>query len=182
MKPENDLLAEHLWQHRGQERPAFAAEPGKGQESVWDYPRPPILVEDSRLVEVRMDKVVIARTVRSVRVLETASPPSFYLPHEDVRVDLLQPARGHSFCEWKGQADYFDINSGDEMIERSAWSYRRPPDVYARIAGYISFYPGSIACYVDGKRVLPQTGGFYGGWVTDEIVGPFKGEPGTGGW
>ena len=181
-QPEANLLAGHLWQHRGQARPAFAAESGKGQESVWDYPRPPVLVEDSRLVEVRIDERLIARTTRALRVLETASPPTFYLPRDDVRMDLLQPASGHSFCEWKGQASYFDLRSGNAMIARAAWSYRRPLDVFARISDRIGFYPGRIACYVDGEHVGSQAGGFYGGWVTNEIVGPFKGEPGTGGW
>lgn len=182
MKTEDDLLAQRLWQHRGKARPAFAIEPGEGQESVWDYPRPPVLVEDSRLVEVRIDERLIARTTRALRVLETASPPTFYLPREDISMDLLQPASGQSFCEWKGQASYFDLRSGDAMIARAAWSYEHPTDAFAGISGHLSFYPGRIACYVDGERARPQTGGFYGGWVTDEIVGPFKGEPGTGGW
>ncbi len=182
MQPDNDLLAERFWQHRGQARPAFAVEPGKGQESVWDYPRPPVLVEELRLVEVRVDKCLIASTTRAVRVLETASPPTFYLPREDIEMDLLRTASGHSFCEWKGQASYFDLCCGSATIARSAWSYEHPTDAFLRIAGYISFYPETIACYVGGERVCPQTGGFYGGWVTSEIAGPFKGEPGTGGW
>ena len=182
MQPDNDLLAERLWQHRGQARPAFAVEPGKGQESVWDYPRPPVLVEDSRLVEVRIDECLIARTRHAVRVLETASPPTFYLPREDSNMGLLRPASGHSFCEWKGQASYFDLCSENAKIARAAWSYENPTDEFKRIAGYISFYPELLACYVGGERVRPQTGGFYGGWVTSEIAGPFKGVPGTGDW
>jgi uncharacterized protein (DUF427 family) len=183
IKPmDDDLFARHLWQHRGQRRPPFAVEPRPGQESVWDYPRPPRLVPDRRLIEVHSGDLLIARTSRSVRVLETASPPTFYLPREAVRMELLRPATGHSFCEWKGQADYFDISTGDGWIERAAWSYPRPFDAFAEIAGHISFYPGQIACFVDGARVGSQAGGFYGGWITDEIVGPFKGEHGTGGW
>jgi uncharacterized protein (DUF427 family) len=97
-------------------------------------------------------------------------------------MDCLQPTTGGTFCEWKGQASYFDIISGHELIETAAWSYERPFPAFAEIAGHISFYPGRIRCYVDGSRVRPQAGGFYGGWITDEIVGPFKGEAGTGGW
>jgi uncharacterized protein (DUF427 family) len=181
-KSDDRPLASHLWQHRGRARPDFAIRPGHGQESVWDYPRPPMLVEDSRLVEVRLQDILIARTDRSIRVLETASPPTFYLPREDVSMDLLRPASGHSFCEWKGQASYFDVRTAGGEVERAAWSYEHPRAAFARIAGHIAFYPGSVACNVDGERVRPQVGGFYGGWVTSEIVGPFKGEPGTGGW
>ena len=130
----------------------------------------------------KISPFLIARTERSVRVLETASPPTFYLPREDVSMGLLQPASGHSFCEWKGQASYFDVSSGDAAIDHAAWTYDDPRDAFSRIAGHIGFYPGRVACYVDGERVRPQAGGFYGGWVISEIVGPFKGEPGTGGW
>jgi len=139
-------------------------------------------VEDSRSVEVRLHGVLIARTERSLRVLETASPPTFYLPREDVSMGLLWPASGHSFCEWKGQASYFDVRTGDKAIDHAAWSYAHPRTAFARIAGHIAFYSESVACYVDGERVRPQVSGFYGGWVTSEIVGPFKGEPGTGAW
>lgn len=182
MQSDDDRLAERLWRHRGQTRPAFAIEPRQDQESVWDYPRPPILVRDPRRIDVRAGEVVIASTRRSVRILETASPPTFYLPREDVHMDLLRPAAGGTFCEWKGQASYFDAIIGDEVIEKAAWTYERPFPAFAEIAGHISFYPGRIDCYVDGGRVRPQVGGFYGGWITDEIVGPFKGEPGTGSW
>ncbi len=171
-----------LWQHRGQHRPEFATRPGPGQESVWDYPRPPRLVQDRRLVEVQVGESLVARSTRAVRILETASPPTFYLPREDVCLDLLMPTGGRSFCEWKGQARYFDVHGNDGLIEQAAWSYEQPFDAFAAIAGHISFYPGRVGCYVDGERVRPQAGGFYGGWVTNDIVGPFKGEPGTGSW
>ncbi len=181
-RPNEYDLARALWQHRGQERPAFAIEPGDGQESVWDYPRPPELVADRRLVEVRVGELLIARTRGALRVLETASPPTFYLPAGDVRTDLLQRAGGQSFCEWKGRASYFDLGAPSGVIAQAAWSYEQPLEAFARITGHISFYPGRIACYVDGEAVRPQAGGFYGGWVTAEIVGPYKGEAGTGGW
>jgi uncharacterized protein (DUF427 family) len=133
-------------------------------------------------VEVRFDDQPIALSERAVRILETASPPTFYLPREDVRMHLLRPAGGHSFCEWKGEACYFDLIAGDRVVATAAWSYEHPFDDFERIAGHISFYPGRVDCFVDGERVSPQIGGFYGGWITNEIVGPFKGEPGTGGW
>jgi uncharacterized protein (DUF427 family) len=180
--PDRSRLAEGLWRHRGQRRPAFAVAPGPGQESVWDYPRPPRLTPDRRLVEVRAGELLIARSARSLRVLETASPPTFYLPPEDVRMDLLHAASANSFCEWKGRASYFDVRSGGRLIERAAWSYEEPFEAFSEIAGYISFYPGRLSCYVGEEPARPQAGGFYGGWVTKEILGPFKGEPGTGGW
>jgi uncharacterized protein (DUF427 family) len=170
------------WEHRGQRRPAFAIEPGPGQESVWDYPRPPRLVADRRWVEVRVGEVVLAQSSQAIRVLETASPPTFYLPRADVRMELLRRATGHSYCEWKGLATYFDAIADGQIIERAAWSYEVPTPEFAAISGYLSFYPGRVACTVDSERVRPQPGAFYGGWVTDEIVGPYKGEAGTGGW
>jgi uncharacterized protein (DUF427 family) len=170
------------WAHRGQRRPAFAIDPGPGQESVWDYPRPPRLVADPRRVEVRIGEALLARSSHAIRVLETASPPTFYLPRADVRMELLRRATGHSYCEWKGQAIYFDAIDDRRVIERAAWSYENPTAPFSAIAGYLSFYPGRVTCTVDGERVRPQRGAFYGGWVTDEIVGPYKGEAGTGGW
>jgi len=182
MQPDDNQLAKRLWRHRGQARPPFAIEPRENQESVWDYPRPPILAQDSRLVEVRTGRHLIASTKHAVRVLETASPPTFYLPREDVHMEYLSPATGGSFCEWKGQASYFDAISEKGDIVHAAWSYERPCAAFAEIAGHIGFYPDRTDCYVDGERVRSQAGGFYGGWITNEIVGPFKGEPGTGGW
>lgn len=181
MQPDSDLPTRRLWRRRRQSRPT-AIEPGEGQESVWDYPRPPKLVPDPRLIEVRTQDHFIASTKRALRVLETASPPTFYLPYEDVRMELLQPATGGSFCEWKGHAGYLDLISGDEIIEQVAWSYERPFGPFAEIADHMAFYPGRLHCYVDGERARHQAGSFYGGWITNEIVGPFKGEPGTGGW
>ncbi|MFY9972847.1 MAG: DUF427 domain-containing protein [Chromatiaceae bacterium] len=170
------------WQHRGQRRPPFAIQPRADQESVWDYPRPPGLEPDRRLVEVRAGDRLIARTRTAYRVLETASPPTFYLPRSDVRMALLRPVGATSLCEWKGRASYYDVDAGDRLLERAAWTYEDPTAAFAEIAGCISFYPGRVDCYVDGRRVRAQAGGFYGGWVTDEIVGPFKGEPGTWSW
>jgi uncharacterized protein (DUF427 family) len=127
--------------------------------------------------------MILADSRRTYRVLETASPPTFYIPPEDVHVELLKPVAGRSFCEWKGAARYWALlsakgSSGDAV----AWSYPQPTVSFAPIAGYFSFYPVRVECYVDGERVRPQEGGFYGGWVTSEIVGPFKGGPGTSSW
>jgi len=168
------------WANTGAERPPFAIEPGPGQESVWDYPRPPAIVPDARRVLVGDPSDPLAVSNGALRVLETASPPTFYLPPDDVRTERLTRAAGRSFCEWKGEAEYWALDgSPDEPI---GWSYGGPIDGFASIAGWISFYPGRIACRVDDELVRPQAGGFYGGWITDEIVGPFKGESGTRGW
>jgi uncharacterized protein (DUF427 family) len=169
------------WRHRGQARPGFAVAPRAGQESVWDYPRPPAIVADDRLVEVRAGPTLVASSRQALRVLETASPPTFYLPRDHVAMHLLRRAAGHSHCEWKGRASYFDL-VGEHPVAAAAWSYERPFGEFAAIAGHLSFYPARLACYVDGERVRAQAGGFYGGWITDEIVGPFKGEAGTGAW
>ena len=171
-----------LWKYHGQERPEFADSPAEGQESVWDYPRPPIIVPDARLIQVRYNELLVAETTRALRVLETASAPGFYFPSGDVRMDLLKQARGASHCEWKGAAAYFDLFASKGEIHGVAWSYPHPSPAFSAIAGYISFYPAKIECYVDGERVRPQPGGFYGGWVTSDVAGPTKGAPGTQGW
>ena len=171
-----------MWKYDGTERPDFAKEPGPGEESVWDYPRPPKPVKDSRIVEVKWMNQRIAKTTTSVRVLETASPPTFYLPPDDVKTGLLEKAPGSSYCEWKGRATYWNISVDGNTLEKAAWSYENPTPAFKEIAGYFSFYPGKLECYVDNIRVKPQPGGFYGGWMTPEITGPVKGESGTGGW
>ncbi len=168
--------------HRGGARPDWAIEPGPGQESVWDYPRPPRIELDSRIVRVLYEDTLLAETGRALRVLETASPPTYYIPPDDVRTDLLVAGRGTSLCEWKGVASYWSLQIGANEIPNVAWSYEQPFAEFAEIAGYVSFYPAKVGCYVDHHRVEPQTGGFYGGWITPEVVGPFKGDPGTGGW
>jgi uncharacterized protein (DUF427 family) len=158
-------------------------EPGPGQESVWDYPRPPRVEASSRLVQVIFNGVVIAESRLARRVLETSHPPAYYIPPQDVRLESLEKARGSSFCEWKGSAIYYNIVVGDRRVERGAWSYPQPASGFESIRGYLAFYAGLMdACFVDGEKVRPQPGGFYGGWVTDDVLGPFKGEPGTMGW
>jgi len=157
--------------------------PGPGQESVWDYPRPPRLEPSGRTVEVVFNGRTIARTQRAQRVLETSHPPVFYIPPEDIEQDCLVATSGNSFCEWKGQASYFDVVVGDRRAERIAWTYPNSVPAFVAIRDHVAFYPAAMdACLVDGERVRPQPGGFYGGWITDDVVGPFKGEPGTAGW
>lgn len=145
-----------MWEFDGRKRPGFAVEPAAGQESVWDYPRPPRLVEDARHVEVWHGTQRIANTRRAWRVLETASPPTFYLPVEDVAMNVLRAAPGSSFCEWKGSASYFGLASGGEAGQVVAWSYPRPSAPFARIAGCLSFYPGRVRCLVAGELVRPS--------------------------
>ena len=156
---------------------------GPGQESVWTYPRPAIAELTTRHIVIELGGVVIADTERAVRTLETSHPPSYYVPREDVSEGVLVPAGGGSFCEWKGEACYFDVVVGDEVRERAAWSYAAPTRPFAMLRGHIAFYAAAMdGCYVDGESVTPQPGGFYGGWITSGIVGPFKGVPGSRYW
>lgn len=148
------------------------------RERVADYPRPPALVVSEQLIEVRALGQVLAQTRRSLRVLETFHPPTYYLPPEAMRLEWLKPAVGHSFCEWKGVASYFSVVVGDQRLERVVWSYADPTPAFAALAGWFALYPGRMdGCWVDGERVEPQPGGFYGGWITSGVEGPFKGDP-----
>lgn len=169
-----------MWNYQGQKRPDFAIMPGPGQESVWDYPRPPVAKRSNRLVEVRDGDTVIARTNASYRLMETASPPTFYIPPEDIAWNQLVETPGSSVCEWKGAARYWALKGKEDLPV--AWDYPRPRARFELLKSYVSFYPGRIECYVDEERVQPQPGRFYGGWITADVVGPFKGEPGTGHW
>jgi uncharacterized protein (DUF427 family) len=154
-------------------------QPAAGQASVWDYPRPPALVASDRRVVVRAGDVLIADTRAAYRVLETSHPPTWYLPRADVEPDMLQPSRARStWCEWKGAATYWDVLD----LPAVAWSYEQPTVGFEPITGYVTFYPSRLECEIDGERVEPQPGGFYGGWITPDVVGPFKGGPGTLGW
>lgn len=172
--------AREHWNFKGQSRPEFAIAPQEGQEPVWDYPRPPALVVDGRLVVVKTGEAVIAESRAAMRVLETASPPTFYLPRQDVDMAQLVAVGGSSMYEWKGAAQYWGLASGSARAV--GWSYAQPFEAFEPIRDFVAFYPSRVDCFVDGERVRPQAGEFYGGWVTDEIVGPFKGDPGTGGW
>lgn len=157
--------------------------PGPGQQSVWDYPRPPRLEPTSRRIRVELAGVTVADTVRGMRVLETSHPPAYYVPATDVRTDLLRPSDGTSHCEWKGAAAYLDIVVGDAIARQAAWTYPRPQPPYEVLADHLAFYPGRVdAAWIDDEPVIPQPGSFYGGWITSDVVGPFKGEPGSEGW
>jgi uncharacterized protein (DUF427 family) len=157
--------------------------PGPGQESVWDYPRPPRLEDSTRHIRVVFNGVVIADSRRTKRVLETSHPPTYYIPPEDVQMQCFQPVPRSTICEWKGAAVYFTVAVGEQVAEQVAWAYPQPTEAFESIANYIALYPSRMeACYVDDELVQSQPGDFYGGWITSDIVGPFKGDPGTWGW
>lgn len=180
--PDWIAAARAQWRWCGDTRPPFAVVPAPGQVSVWDYPRPPRIAPDSREVVVRWRDLEVARSQRALCVLETSHPPVFYLPWDDVAVQLFEPAPGDSFCEWKGPAYYWRLVDGARRTQSVAWSYPEPLPGAESLADCVAFYPAMLACTVDGARVQPQAGGFYGGWVTPELVGPFKGEPGSEAW
>jgi uncharacterized protein (DUF427 family) len=155
-------------------------EPGLEQESVWDYPRPPRLEEADARIKVVFGGVMLAYTSRAKRILETRHPPVYYVPPEDVQMEHLMPSDGASFCEWKGIARYYDIETDERSERRAAWFYPDPAPAYTELKDHIAFYPSLMdTCWVDREKVRAQEGGFYGGWITLNIVGPFKDDPGT---
>lgn len=157
--------------------------PERATESVWNYPRPPRLEPTDRHLEVVLGGEVIAETTRAYRVLETSHPPNYYFPPDDVREGALEPTDGTSFCEFKGRAHYFTVRGGDRVVPNAAWGYGTPSPAFEPIKGYVSFYASRVdECFVDGELVIAQPGDFYGGWITSDIEGPFKGAPGTRGW
>ena len=158
-------------------------EPKAGQESVWDYPRPPRLERTDRHIQIIFNEVVIADTRAAWRVLETSHPPVYYLPPTDLKREHLIESPRSSFCEWKGRARYVDVRVGERTAAAAGWYYPQPTSAFSPIRDHIAFYPGAMdRCTVDGEVVRPQPGGFYGGWATPDVVGPFKGEPGTEFW
>jgi uncharacterized protein (DUF427 family) len=158
-------------------------QPAPGQESVWDYPRPPRVEPTSKRIRVVFNGVTIADTNQAFRVLETSHPPVYYLPPADLHLQYLIRTARSTFCEFKGRAAYYTIAVGDRRVENGAWFYPDPTPEFAVIRNYVAFYAGPMdACYVDDELVQPQSGDFYGGWVTSDIVGPFKGGPGSWGW
>jgi uncharacterized protein (DUF427 family) len=157
--------------------------PDPGQESVWDYPRPPRLEPSKKHIEVFFKGIALADTRRAWRVLETSHPPTYYIPAEDIQMDYLSPCEKASWCEWKGRAIYYDVVTRDKIREKAAWTYPSPSSPFKAIQDHVAFYAWSMdRCLVDGELVRPQPGNFYGGWITNDIVGPFKGEPGSAGW
>lgn len=150
---------------------------------MWDYPRPPRVEATSDRVTVTLGGVVVADSVRSLRVLETSHPPVYYLPLADVIDGALAPAAGQSYCEFKGRAGYLDVRGGDVTAPRAAWFYPDPSPGFEALRDHVAIYPGAMEeCTVAGERVAAQAGDFYGGWITSRVVGPFKGAPGTLGW
>ncbi len=150
---------------------------------MWDYPRPPALEPERRRVRIELGGVTIVDSTAALRVLETSHPPTIYVPAGDVRAGVLSPGRGRSLCEWKGQATYLDVGAGGRHEERAAWTYRAPVKRYAALRDHVCFYPSRMgACWLGDERVAAQEGDFYGGWITPDVRGPFKGGPGTRGW
>jgi len=157
--------------------------PAPGQESVWDYPRPPRAERTSKRIRIVLGGVTIADTTGAIKVMETSHPPVYYLPPEDIAPGVLTTSDRRTFCEYKGWATYHHVSAGGVERRDAAWSYPEPSPGYESLAGHIAFYPGLMdECSVDGQIVTPQPGGFYGGWITPDIVGPFKGGQGTLGW
>lgn len=153
-------------------------------ESVWDYPRPPRVEPSTRPVRIVLGGREIARSDRALRVLETSHPPSIYVPAEDFSDGALRPSGARrTFCEWKGFATYWDVHGGEEVRPAAGWSYPEPVAAFAALAGHVAVYPGRMdACFLGDERVTAQDGDFYGGWITSDIAGPFKGAAGTLGW
>jgi len=152
-------------------------------ESVWDYPRPPRVEESTETVEIVLDEQVVARSTRTFRVLETSHPPTYYVPAADFVAGTLEPADGGSWCEWKGMAAYYDLVAGETRAQAAGWTYPQPSRGFEMLRDTVAVYPGRVdQCTVDGEVVRAQAGGFYGGWITDRVTGPFKVEPGSTGW
>ena len=169
--------ARSAWKYRGDNRPFFAEEPGVGQESVWDYPRPPVIQPVEFEISVFFDEKVIAKTKKGVRVIETASAPTYYISPDDLMVEV-EPSGYESFCEWKGVGESLDVLGQPN----AGWRYVRVYEEFSPIFNWVSFYPSKVDCFIGEEKVSPQSGGFYGGWVTDMLSGPIKGVANSGGW
>jgi uncharacterized protein (DUF427 family) len=163
--------------------PSARVLPAPGQESVWDYPRPPRVERSDEEVVVVLGGVVVARSRAALRVLETSHPPAYYLPDASFVEGSLVPVGGTTYCEFKGTASYVDVIAGGRRAARGGWTYRVPSPGYEALVDHVAVMPGRMdRCTLDGEVVVPQAGGFYGGWITSRVVGPFKGGPGTAGW
>jgi uncharacterized protein (DUF427 family) len=157
--------------------------PGPDQESVWDYPRPPRLEPVSASIRVVFNGTTIAETDRALRILETSHPPTYYIPPEDVATEFLTREDRSTHCEWKGRSQYYTVTVGDRTAPHAAWNYPSPNEQYAALKDHFAFYASKMdACYVGDEEAHAQKGDFYGGWITSDIVGPFKGGPGSIGW
>ncbi|MCZ4410497.1 DUF427 domain-containing protein [Cryomorphaceae bacterium 1068] len=160
-----------------------AEKPKKGQESVWDYPRPPKLEKVTSLVEVFFAGRRIASSNKALRILETSHPPTIYIPPKDIDQEVLTKSNQTTFCEWKGKGNYYHLELGELKVDNAAWYYQEPKAAYSELKNHIAFYPSKVeACFIDGEKAEAQEGDFYGGWITSKIVGPFKGAANTFGW
>lgn len=156
---------------------------GPAQRSVWSFPRPAIARPTHAHIRIEHRGLVIADTRAAVETLETSHPPSYYIPRGDIAPDVLRRAEGSSFCEWKGAATYWDVVVGEVVLPGVGWSYADPTPTFAALRDHVAFYAGPFDhCGVDGETVTPQPGGFYGGWITSGVTGPFKGVPGSRWW
>ncbi len=164
-------------------RPPKPIPPGPGQESVWDYPRPPIWEAVPETLRVEFAGETIAETSKGIRVLETSHPPVYYVPPDSIDRAAVRAGSGSSFCEFKGAAQYWDVVVGHRSALRAGWSYPRPNARFVVLADFVAFYASAMdACWVGAEKVDAQAGDFYGGWITSKVVGPFKGAAGTWGW
>lgn len=171
------------WRSFPRTRPAGIVLPGPGQESVWDYPRPPRVDRVVAGVRVELEGRTVADTTRALRVCETASSPVYYVPPADIEMAHMELSVRTSFCEWKGLASYWSVRVGSRQVKDAAWSYPDPDPGFEDIRDYIAFYPRRMdACWVGQDQATPQPGFYYGGWVTPDLVGPFKGSPGSESW
>ena len=156
---------------------------GPGQESVWRFPRPAIAEPSARHVRLEHRGLLVADTRAPVRTLETSHPPSWYVPPGDVTPGLLRRSDHRSFCEWKGHAVYWHLDVDGEVLRDVAWSYPDPTRAFVALRDHLAFYAGPLdRCTIDGELARPQPGGFYGGWITSDLAGPFKGVAGSMGW
>lgn len=181
--PMTPRLAREAERWKASVKPPFVDPPGPGQRSVWDFPRPPAVERVLDRVTIEFGGRTVVDTQRCLRVNETASPPTYYVPRADIEDGVLQPGQGLSMCEWKGRARYFDLVVGESRSVQAAWDYPSVSDEYAVLADHVAFYASRVErCTVAGEVVRPQAGQFYAGWITSDLAGPFKGDPGTQGW
>lgn len=173
-----------MHQHKGLTKPAHSVGSNElKRENVWDYPRPAVCEVFKGSLAVIHKDVILARTTRAYRTLETSHPPTYYFPPQDLDMGMLVKNGHQTFCEWKGMASYFDVHFNGEVISCAAWTYHQPSRLFSAIENYVSFYASKVdACFVNEEHVIAQAGDFYGGWITSNLEGPFKGAPGTSGW
>ncbi|MGF1510501.1 MAG: DUF427 domain-containing protein [Myxococcota bacterium] len=182
LRPEDFEEARKKWAYRGQKRPDFAETPGPGQESVWDYPRPPRCEPVPQELSVFVGETCIAASTDGLRVCETAGAPTYYLPFRDIKMEWMEDLGPRSLCEWKGIAHPFAAVVNGVRVKGAAWRYPEPWPGFEELAETLAFHPAHVICKRGEEVARPQAGGLYGGWITSDLVGPIKGGPGTGHW